>query len=190
MKGLIDYTGSNVLLVSFYRHIFNENLFFHYSSLNKSRLRTDLTIHIVLGLLMIVRVLPGLTSLLGVGPISSLRKWNFPPPRPWEYAWIVCIVAVVLGWRSMAKNESKLLKQYVVGSVVFGILPVISGLIDQSDDLYAYLNEKKYSGQFFGYPAVLVFYLFLFIAIQVHAFGVYFSYQLLKSWKPREKKAQ
>lgn len=166
------------------------SFFFYHSSLNKSRLRTDLTVHIVLSVLMIIRVLPGLTSLLGVGPVSSLRKWNFPPPHPWEYAWMVGVMAVIVGWRSMAKNDSRLLKQYVVGSIVFGMLPVIYGLIDQSDDLYAYLNEKKYSGQFFGYPAVLVFYLFLFIAVQVHAFGIYFSYQLLRSWKPREKKAQ
>ncbi|XP_061176341.1 protein jagunal-like isoform X2 [Saccostrea echinata] len=159
-------------------------------SLNKSRLRTDLITHIVLSLLMFVRVLPGLTSFLGIGPVSSLRKWNFPPPRPWEYAWMVCTMAILVGWRSMAKNDIKLLKQYVVGSILFGLLPVIFGLIEQSDDLYAYLNEKKYTGQFFGYPAVLVFYLFLFIAIQVHGFGIYFSYQLLKSWKPRERKTQ
>ncbi|XP_061176340.1 protein jagunal-like isoform X1 [Saccostrea echinata] len=163
---------------------------YKFSSLNKSRLRTDLITHIVLSLLMFVRVLPGLTSFLGIGPVSSLRKWNFPPPRPWEYAWMVCTMAILVGWRSMAKNDIKLLKQYVVGSILFGLLPVIFGLIEQSDDLYAYLNEKKYTGQFFGYPAVLVFYLFLFIAIQVHGFGIYFSYQLLKSWKPRERKTQ
>jgi hypothetical protein len=30
----------------------------------------------------------------------------------------------------------------MIGTVVFGLLPVIYGILDQIDDLYAYLNEK------------------------------------------------
>ncbi|KAK3097043.1 hypothetical protein FSP39_005834 [Pinctada imbricata] len=163
---------------------------YKFSSLNKSRLKTDLTVHILIGLLMIVRILPGITSFLGVGPVQRLRQWNLPPPRPWEYAWIISLVGVILGWRSMPKNESALLKQYMIGSVVFGVIPVLYGLIDQSDDLYAYLNEKKFTGQILGYPAVVVWFMFLTVATQIHGFGLYFAAQLIKSWRPRERKTK
>jgi hypothetical protein len=58
----------------------------------------------------------------------------------------------------------------------FGLLPVIYGILDQIDDLYAYLNEKRWSAQIFGYPAVIVWFMFLTAAIHLHGFGLYFSY--------------
>ena len=139
---------------------------------------------------MFIRILPGLTAFLGVGPVQRLRQWNLPPPRPWEYAWIISLVGVVLGWRSMPKNERGLLRQYIIGTVVFGLLPVVYGVIDQSDDLYAYLNEKKSTGHIFGYPAVVMWFMFLTVATQIHGFGLYFAAQLMKAWKPRDRKTK
>jgi len=55
------------------------------------------------------------------------------------------------------------------------------------DDLYAYLNEKKSSATLVGYPAVIVWFMFLTMAVQLHCFGLYFAAQLLKSWRPRKK---
>ncbi|XP_071136528.1 protein jagunal homolog 1-like [Mytilus edulis] len=153
------------------------------SSINKARLKMDLMLQIVLCVLMTVRILPALVSFVGVGPVKQLRKWDLPAPRPWEYMWSISIIAAVLGLLSIPKNEGFLLKQYMIGTVVFGLLPIIYGIVDQIDDLYAYLNEKRWSAQFFGYPAVIVWFMFLTAAIQLHGFGLYFSMQLLKSWK-------
>ncbi|XP_063402990.1 protein jagunal-like isoform X2 [Mytilus trossulus] len=158
-------------------------MFISKCSINKARLKMDLMLQIVLCVLMTVRILPALVSFVGVGPVKQLRKWDLPAPRPWEYMWSISIIAAVLGLKSIPKNEGFLLKQYMIGTVVFGLLPIIYGIVDQIDDLYAYLNEKRWSAQFFGYPAVIVWFMFLTAAIQLHGFGLYFSMQLLKSWK-------
>ncbi|KAJ8314818.1 hypothetical protein KUTeg_006968 [Tegillarca granosa] len=106
-------------------------------------------------------------------------------PRPWEYAWMISLAAVVFGWKSLPKSESLMLRQYVIGTVVFGVIPIIYGVIDQMDDLYNYLNEKKSTGQILGYPAVLVWFLFLLTSAQLHGFGLYFASQLLSAWKTK-----
>lgn len=151
-----------------------------------------LAIQIVLCIFMTIRILPALVSFVGVGPVQQLRRWNLPAPRPWEYMWVISMIAAILGLKSIPKNDSFLLKQYMIGTVVFGILPVVYGIVDQIDDLYAYLNEKRWNAQIFGYPAVIIWFMFLTAAIQLHGFGLYFSNQLLKSWKvkPTEKKSR
>lgn len=137
---------------------------------------------------MFVRLLPGITSFLGLPFARPLRQWNLPPPKPWEYAWFISIVTAVIGWKALPKNERQLIKQYLIGTVVFGILPVIYGLCEQTDDMYTYLQDSKKSIRFLGYPAVIIFYMFLAIAAQIHIFGIYFALQLYKAWKPRSER--
>ncbi|XP_076444958.1 protein jagunal homolog 1-like isoform X2 [Babylonia areolata] len=167
-------------------HWHRESIAWQYkiSSLNKARLRLDVFLHVVLGLLMLVRLAPGLTSLFGFN-IIALRRWDMPHPRPWEYAWIFSLVSAVIGWRSTPQNNTFLLKQYMVGTVIFGLLPIIFGILDLKGDMMAYLSERKYTYVMFGMPAVVLWGLFLIICIQLHAFGIYFSIVLLKAWRPR-----
>ncbi|XP_060069665.1 protein jagunal homolog 1-like [Ylistrum balloti] len=161
---------------------------YKHSSLNKSRLKIVLVIQILVCLMLVVRVLPGITAFLGLGLFERLKHWDFPAPRPWEYLWIINFMAAILGLKSLPKNDIPLLRQYVIGTVVFGICPIAYGVFDQIDDLYAYLNEKKSIGTLQGYPAVIVWFMFLTMAIQLHGFGLYFARQLYKAWKPRSQK--
>ncbi|WAR07925.1 JAGN1-like protein [Mya arenaria] len=158
------------------------------SSINKGRLKTTLNLQIVFGLLVIVRLLPGLTALVGLPIYKKLQHWDIPAPKAWEYAWIVSLVAAVFGLKSLPKNDALVLKQFLIGTAVFGILPVIYGLIELFDDLMLYYKDKKSSSQILGYPAVLVWYLCLVVCLQMHAFGIYFGANLLKAWKPKDKK--
>ncbi|KAL3883377.1 hypothetical protein ACJMK2_029649 [Sinanodonta woodiana] len=159
------------------------------SSINKSRLKTCTAVQLILGLAVFIRLLPGITSLVGLSLYQKLRQWDVPAPKSWEYAWIVSLVAALLGLKSLAKNEMLLLKQYMIGTVVFGLLPVIYGMIDQIDDMYAYLYDKKYTTRIFGYPAVVVWFLFLAVALQLHGFGLYFASVLFQAWRPKPKKS-
>jgi len=140
------------------------------------------------GVAVIVRLLPGLTALIGLPIYKMFQKWDIPAPKAWEYAWIVSLVAAIFGLKSLPKNDSLVLKQFLIGTVVFGILPVFYGLVELFDDLMLYYQEKKSSLHILGYPAVLVWYLCLVICLQMHVFGIYFSVNLLKAWKPKEKK--
>ncbi|KAH3729709.1 protein jagunal homolog 1-like [Dreissena polymorpha] len=160
------------------------------SSINKGRLKTTLCTQILFGLVIIVRLLPGLTALLGLPIYKRLQLWDLPAPKAWEYAWIVSLVAAVLGLKSLSKNDSLILKQSLIGTVVFGVLPVLYGLIELADDLLIYYRERKYSSQILGFPSVLVWYLCLIICFQMHAFAMYFGANLLKAWKPRDKKTK
>ena len=158
-----------------------------FSSLNKTRLRFDVFLHMILGLLMLIRLAPGITSLFGFN-IMALRRWDLPHPRPWEYAWLFSLVSAVIGWRSTPQNHSFLLKQYMLGTVVFGIVPVVFGIVDLRNDMLAYFSERKYTYVMFGMPAVVLWALFLAICTQIHGFGLYFSVVLLKAWRPRTEK--
>ena len=155
--------------------------------MNKTRLRFDIFIHITMGLLMLVRLAPGITSLFGFN-IMALRRWDLPHPRPWEYAWLFSLVAAIIGWRSTPHNNSFLLKQYMLGTVIFGILPIIFGVVDLRNDMAAYFSERKYTYVMFGMPAIILWALFLALSIQLHAFGLYFGVVLLKAWRPRTEK--
>lgn len=139
---------------------------------------------------MIVRLLPGLTALVGLPIYRRLQQWDIPTPKAWEYAWIVSLLAAVLGIKCLAKNDALVLKQFLIGTVVFGVLPVVFGLIELFDDLILYYNERKYSAQILGYPAVLVWYLGLIICAQIHVFTMYFGVNLLKAWKLKQKKSK
>ncbi|XP_060588149.1 protein jagunal homolog 1-like [Ruditapes philippinarum] len=158
------------------------------SSINKSRLKSSLVLQILLGLVVIVRLLPGLTALIGLPIYRRLQHWDFPAPKAWEYAWIVSLLAAVFGLKSLPRNDSLVLKQFLIGTVVFGILPVLYGVIELFDDLVLYYNERKFSTQIVGYPAVLVWYFGLILCLQIHIFSLYFGVNLLKAWKPRAKK--
>lgn len=141
---------------------------------------------------MFFRLLPAISALFGLPMFDKFRKWNLPAPNPWEYAWFVSVFAAIVGWRSLPRNKTVLLKQFMIGTVVFGILPVLYGIMDQMDDLFLYINHRKYKAEIAGYPAVIVWFMFLAITLQLHGFAIYFSAQLLRAWKPRgnEKKVK
>lgn len=167
-------------------HWHRESIAWQYkiSSINKGRLRLALFLHILIGLLMFFRLLPGITGAFGL-TVVSLRRLDLPHPRPWEYAWLVSLVAAVIGWRSTPQNNLFLLKQFVLGLIVFGLSPIFFGFFDLKNDIILYLQERKYTYEMLGFPAVLLWIAFMLIALQLHIFSLYFSYVLLGSWKPR-----
>jgi len=178
--------------VTFYTGLLSFALIFPFpfSAINKSRLKTAFGFQLIFGIAVIIRLLPGLTAFIGLPIYRRLQQWDIPAPKAWEYAWIVSLLAAVLGLKCLAKNDSLVLKQSLIGTVVFGVLPVLYGLIELFDDLMLYWNERKHTAQILGYPAVLVWYLSLIVCLQVHIFAMYFGVTLLKAWKPKYLKTK
>jgi len=154
------------------------------SAINKWRLRLAIFLHLQLGVIMFARLLPGLVSAFGFN-VMRLRRLDLPHPRPWEYAWLVSLFAAILGWRSTRNNNLFLLKQFILGTVVFGIASVFFGAFDLRNDISLYFQEKKFTYEMFGVPAVLLWSIFMMIALQIHLFTLYFSVVLVKAWRPR-----
>jgi len=101
----------------------------------------------------------------------------------WEYVWLVTILPCLFGLIALRKNRIFLMQQYVLGVFVFGFCTTAFTLYDMYDDMKLYWKIRKTDQFIFGYPLIVVWYIFLVIAVQLHAYSVYVSYQLLKAWK-------
>ncbi|XP_064629124.1 protein jagunal-like isoform X2 [Lineus longissimus] len=152
---------------------------------NKSRMRTVAMLHFSLFVLMLLRLSASLLPAINIKPPKTLEIFHFPNPELWEYAWLVSILAMGFAWSSLGKNRVFLLKQYIIGTIVFGFAPIIYGVYEKAFDLLDYAQTRKPKSAVGGVPLVVLWFMFFTIAVQVHGFGVYFSMQLLKAWQPQ-----
>jgi hypothetical protein len=77
------------------------------------------------------------------------------------------------------------LKFYYYGTVSLGLGTVLITMALNASDLLDYAQTKMTSNLYHDFPVIVLWYMFLFIAVQVHAFGIYFSRILLRIW-PKE----
>ena len=106
----------------------------------------------------------------------------FPKPQYWEYIWILSLVASIAGYLSLARNRIKFLKCFYYGHLFFGLAPILFIMLFNATDLWDFVQKKETKSNFNGLPIIVIWYIFLFIAIQIHLFGLYFARILLKSW--------
>jgi hypothetical protein len=140
---------------------------------------------------MLLRLLASILPALNIRPPRILEIFHFPNPELWEYAWLVSILAMGFALSSLGKNRGFLLKQYIIGTIVFGFGPILYGVYEKAFELMDYAQTRKPKSAILGIPLVVLWFMFFTVAVQVHGFGVYFSMQLLNAWKPTrtEKKS-
>ncbi len=112
----------------------------------------------------------------------------FPKPQYFEYIWILSLVASISGYLSLARNRIKFLKIFYYGHVLFGLSPILFIMLFNASNLWDFVQKKTNSSTNNSFPVIVVWYIFLFIAIQIHIFGIYFSRILLKSWNSESLK--
>ena len=161
---------------------------FLFSSTTKSRLKIVSSLHITLWLLLLFRMASPLCVLLGIRPPSVLQQLKLPRAELWEYAWLFSIIPSILSFISIKRNKCFLMQQYLLGTLLLGILPVGFAIITLVDDLIAYWDTRASSRMFLGFPVVVLWNMFLAICLQVHIFGLYFGCKLYNAWKPKVKK--
>ena len=112
----------------------------------------------------------------------NILKDVFPKPQYFEYIWIISLIGSVSGYMSLARNRIKFLKIFYYGHLLFGLTPILLIMLFNASDLWDFVQKKTDNSNNTNFPVIVVWYIFLFIAIQIHIFGIYFSRILLKAW--------
>jgi len=90
----------------------------------------------------------------------------------------------------MNKNHILLMKIFFRGTVTFGLGTIMTTIIFNLADLFTYKKLKTNqqlddveSQTFLGFPLLVLWYIFLIIMVQIHAFSLYLANLLLHSWQ-------
>jgi len=110
---------------------------------NKSRLRYVVYLHLLLIALMLARLSVSLSYLFNTRPPLFLEELGLPPAWLWEYVWLCSAVPALFAIVALRKNRSMLLKQYMLGSVLFGLGPVFFGIVQLFGDLLNYWETRE-----------------------------------------------
>jgi len=159
----------------------------HYetSAAYKLRLRYVIYLHLLLVALMLFRLSAGFCLLFNMQPPSVLQELEMPPAQMWEFVWLMTGIASLFGLIALRRNRAFLVQQYLIGTVLFGLGPVCYGIFSMIGDLLEYWDTRETKITFFGFPAVLLWNIFLVIALQVHVFGMWFAWTLIGAWTSR-----
>jgi len=162
----------------------------HYKSsvVNKGRLKLLMFLHFMLVLLMTFRLSTFFFVMAEMRPPSFFQQLQLPRPQMWEFVWLVTVLPVFFGYVAIRKNRVFLLQQYLIGTFVFGVLSSLYAIYSHFEDLLEYWETKTATEYYKGYPVIVMWYMFLMVAMQLHIAEIYFSYLLLKAWKPEIKK--
>ena len=136
----------------------------------------------MMAFIMLFRLSTSLCVMFGIRPASFLQRLQLPKAMTWEYVWLFSLMPTIMGLLSLNKNRMFFMQQYLIGGIIFALGPTIYAMYDLSDDLSDYWASKKTNILFLGQPMIVIWYMFLVICFQLHIFGVYFSFSLLKDW--------
>ena len=168
-----------------------ERIATHYrlSAETKTRLRLLIYLHFVLAFLIFFQII--------TYHLSFLTTLNIPRPHLWQYVWLITVFSSICGLISMNRNHVFLMKIFFRGTVTFGLGTIMTTIIFNLSDLFTY-KRLKTSHQldeiepqtFLGFPLLVLWYIFLIITVQIHAFSIYMANVLLQSWQQHRPKKQ
>jgi hypothetical protein len=113
----------------------------------------------------------------------NLKVWDFfPHPQNWEYIWIISVIPAIFGYLSLYRNRLSFLNIFYYGCIIFGLLPVVFTMLFSASDLWNYVQTRKTSNLWNDFPVIVLWYIFLFISIQIHLFSIYHAHVLRTTW--------
>jgi hypothetical protein len=167
-------------------HDYMQTVVLHKNSVtSKRRLKYTIIVNVILLLLMIFRLSTSFFVLLNIRPPQFLQLIRFPRPFLWEYFWLLSVISTSFGIAAIRRNRLLLLHQYLIGQLIFGVLPTVFGIFDLLDDLVRFFNTHETSKTLFGLPIVVLWSMFLAVSLQVQGFALYFAWNLRQAWKAR-----
>lgn len=157
---------------------------------NKNRLKWAISLHFYLVFLVLTKLTPDILDRLDIF-VLELEELFVPKPLFWEWLWLLSAPVTFFGL-SAAKNTSlPAIKRFLIGTLVFSLLPILTGMALHFYDCYEFLTEGLSDNVVVwqGYPYSVLWYAFFFVALQVHLYQIYFGNCLLQAWLPVAKKA-
>lgn len=164
----------------------NKRMFnFILSAETKKYVKYSIHMHIMMACIIIVLMV------FHFGNVYLKEKIEFPEvPKPqiWQYLWLISLIPAITGYVSLNKSRLSLIKFYYMGTVVSGLGPILITMILNASDLMDYATTKETSNVYHDFPVIVLWYMFLFVVIQIHAFGIYFARILIRIWSKDSKK--
>ncbi|KFO38344.1 protein jagunal homolog 1 [Fukomys damarensis] len=148
----------------------------------KYEIKKLIYVHLVIWLLLVAK--------MSVGHLRLLSHDQVAMPYQWEYPYLLSIVPSLLGLLSFPRNNISYLVLSMISMGLFSIAPLIYGSMEMFPAAQQLYRHGKAYRFLFGFSAVSVMYLVLVLAVQVHAWQLYYSKKLLDSWftSTQEKK--
>ena len=160
------------------------------SASNKTRLKVLVLSHHLLGAAHLVRLLPSLVTLLGLGVTLPLPPT--PPPLSLEYAWLLSLPTPLLAMSASRKSQPGPLRlfQGVVASCC--LAPAALTVFYHSSALLGLLQSGLTPGPdelaVLGLPFPLVWSGVLLLCCAVHTAEILVCRTLIRAWQPRAAK--
>ncbi|CAB1328979.1 unnamed protein product [Coregonus sp. 'balchen'] len=154
----------------------------HNAASLKSEIRKLNFVHLLLWLLVAAQVI---VSKLDLVPSDTVSE-----PYRWEYPYLISLFPLVTGSLSLPKNNISYLVISMISSGLFSIAPLFYGSMEMLGEAQQLYRHGKAYRFIFGWAAVTVMYLVMVVAVQVHAWQIYYSKKLLDAWfdSTQEKK--
>jgi hypothetical protein len=161
-----------------------ERIASHYrvSTETKPRLRLLIYLHFVLAVLVFSQIL--------TYHVRLITAFVTPRPHLWQYIWLISVVPAICGLLSLNRNQVFLMKIFFRGIVTFGLGTILTTIILNLSELFTFRKlktnhqlEEAEPQTFLGFPLLVLWYIFLIITVQVHAFSLYMANILLASWQ-------
>lgn len=162
----------------------------HYqiSVTSKNYLRKAIFLHLLLGLVMVLKLVPYVLDCLNIF-VLHLEELEIPEPLTWELWWLAGCCSSFVGLSAIKKNQSSLIQVYFAMINLFATVPVVLALMIHFTEFYSFCTSDDTDNvtTWRGYPLAVLWYVFLLVAGQVHICSLIFSYRLLNSWKVKGK---
>lgn len=153
-----------------------------FSASLKSEIKKLTVVHFLIWILVAAQV--------AVSHLNLVSHDLVAMPYQWEYPYLLSLLPSFIGALAMPKNNISYLVISMISAGLFSVAPLIFGAMEMfplAQQLYRHGKAYRF---IFGFSAVSVMYLLMVIAVQVHAWQIYYSKKLLDAWfnSTQEKK--
>lgn len=114
-------------------------LYFHYSLLNKSRLKYCIFFHALLSFVMLAKLTSDILDRLDIF-VLEIEELEVPEPLWWEYIWLVSLLTSFMGLSAARGNKVREMQKYMMAIGVLAIMPLIYCFVYYFGDVWEYLT--------------------------------------------------